>query len=878
MYITCEQCSTIFRLDEKRLKPTGSKVRCSQCGFLFIARPTDSAGAEQAGPAPVRDTIAQPVAPPPGQPSQNTFDQELDGIDLAELDSILERGRSKEPAAVDDDQGYRSGEIAADEVEELDEADLDLDFESALALDEDQVAGTEVDTPPDEGEMLDLDMDFELESGPDLEPAGQEQAEGSDLDDSGLGEDIEMVLDDFEDALGEPEKAESGISLPEEAVEEDLSLDIDLDLEEETPAPAAEDQELELSADIDVSDSTGGMPETPSDDLDLGDLDALLDEEALPLDVEDEVDELELSLDDGNELELEEEDRTETPAAVPESLDDDFDLSGFDELLDEDQEAEEPEPEELELSLDDEAELELAEEPALEPEMQIEPQTGKPAAEIQDDDLDLAGLDKLLDDVEDQADESEPEELELSLDDEPEQASLEEPVLEMADDEKAEEELSGLEDLEFELDAEFEDKPVSKAAAEDQIEASAEVDEELDLSDIEKMLEGDTLAPEPSPQAEELDFDLPGGAEKWADEGGDDIGLGADGEIDLTEIEAAIDAADQDLDSGVDDDQELELDIEPYEEEKEEPGDELELELEMESDSSTADEGAFTDDIDEIDLSDLDLSIEDEKPEMESEIIDAGEIELEFQVEEEGAPSVIDSAETMSGSQATAHFEDTTFGAAGDDALIEEAFAPQPAVEKAPKKPAPVRKKKKKTSKSLVFLLILALLGGGGYYGYDYAVKNNIQIPYLNDAINYINGFINPKPKDPSGTAMLSTLEINSKFIENEKAGRIFVVTGKVRNGYNVPCKMIRLQGKLYTKGKMLVKTEQSYAGVVIGDQELAGQDAAQIKQRLKTAAGQAAALTVNPGQALPFMVVFSDLPAELDEFAIELLNSTKVQ
>ena len=76
----------------------------------------------------------------------------------------------------------------------------------------------------------------------------------------------------------------------------------------------------------------------------------------------------------------------------------------------------------------------------------------------------------------------------------------------------------------------------------------------------------------------------------------------------------------------------------------------------------------------------------------------------------------------------------------------------------------------------------------------------------------------------------------------------------------------------------MLSKTEVAYAGVVINDLELASQEVAQIKQRLKTGGGQAAELVVNSGQSLPFMEVFSDLPADLDEFAIELVGSTKVQ
>jgi pilus assembly protein FimV len=921
MYITCEQCSTIFQLDEKRLKPTGSKVRCSQCGNLFVAWPLASTQPGNVATANMGSAVASPKLP------EDTFDQELDGIDLAELDSILERDR-KVDSGFDNNHGDQSGDMAVDEADELDVADLDLDFESALALDDEIAPGAETAERQDEGEELDLDMDFDLEpagatdgrgtaaqdqllqneldmdfeldAGSDLQGDAQNQIREADPGGSGAEEDIEMVLEDFEDVLSGPEEVDNDIRPSEVVAEEDLSLDMDLDLEEDTIPAEAQDQELELSLDdgdglaLDEEPATASADDllsdvrTLDDEFDLTDLDDLLDEKEAQVETPEADEEIAFSLDEELEAETEtapafelgKEDPATASAAVPGTGDDDLDLSGFDDLLADDHETEQPEPEELELSLDDGDEFELTGDTGFDLDEKTDTAAVAPADDAFDDSLDLGGLDSLLDDEGEQDDESQPEEMELSLDDDSDQMTLEEPVLEMASDEKADEELGEIEDLEFELDAEFEDKPVSKAAAKDQTEEADEADEEIDLSDIEKMLEDDTLVPEPSSQTGDLDLDMVGGAEKWVDDTADDLELESDGELDLTDIEAAIDDDDDSADGGIDDDQELELDLEPFEGLPDEQNDGLDLKLEMESDSSSADTQMQADDTEEIDLSDIDLSIEEEKPEIENEIIDGGDIELEFQIEEESAPAIIDSAETLAGSShTTAAFGDTTAVAeVGDQDLIEEAFAKKPEIEKEVEKPKPVRKKKKGTSKSLVFILILALLGGGGYFGYDYAIKNNIEIPYLSNVVNYIDDFINPKPKDPNGIAMLSTLEINSKFIENEKAGRLFVVTGKVRNGYNVPCQMIHLQGKLFIKGKVLAKTEQSYAGVIISDSELASQGIGEIKQRLKSAGGQAAGLTVNPGQTLPFMVVFSELPADLDEFAIELLSSTKGQ
>jgi pilus assembly protein FimV len=444
-----------------------------------------------------------------------------------------------------------------------------------------------------------MDLDLEEEILP-AETQDQELELSEDLS-------LDMDLDLEEEILpAETQDQELGLS-------EDLSLDMDLDLEEEILPTETQDQELELSLDdgdvlaVDeaptpasavgptgAADDLLTAAETQDDGFDLTDLDDLLEDSESQPQVPDAEELIELSLDEGQESEAEtepafdlgNEDAASTSAGVPEPGDDDLDLSGFDEMLAADHEPEKPEPEELELSLDDGAEFDLAGEPDLELDDETDKAAVAPAGDIHDDGLDLGGLDSLLDEESEQDDESEPEDLELSLDDDSDQMPLEEPVIEMAEQENADGDLGAIEDLEFELDAEFEDKPVSKATTNDQTEDTTEADEELDLSDIEKMLEDDTLASETSSQVGDLE--VAGGAEKWIDDAADDLGLTAEGELDLTDIEAAIDNTDDSVDAGIDDDQELELDLEPFEGLPEEQGDELDLKLEMEEDSSSA--------------------------------------------------------------------------------------------------------------------------------------------------------------------------------------------------------------------------------------------------------------------------------------------------
>jgi predicted Zn finger-like uncharacterized protein len=72
MIIVCSGCSRKFSLDEHRLKPAGSRVRCTKCGAIFIAVPPaagepgpESENSEdrsfRADPAPA-ETQSQPEA------------------------------------------------------------------------------------------------------------------------------------------------------------------------------------------------------------------------------------------------------------------------------------------------------------------------------------------------------------------------------------------------------------------------------------------------------------------------------------------------------------------------------------------------------------------------------------------------------------------------------------------------------------------------------------------------------------------------------------------------------------------------------------------------------------------------------------------------
>jgi tetratricopeptide (TPR) repeat protein len=127
----------------------------------------------------------------------------------------------------------------------------------------------------------------------------------------------------------------------------------------------------------------------------------------------------------------------------------------------------------------------------------------------------------------------------------------------------------------------------------------------------------------------------------------------------------------------------------------------------------------------------------------------------------------------------------------------------------------------------------------------------------------------------PNGNLNLTTFDINSKFINNDIVGKLFVISGKVKNNYNETRRMVTIIGKIFTKGKVMVDQETVYGGNIIPDNELVSLEWNKIKGRLSNPkGGNKSNARIKPGQSIPFMLVFSDLPEDLEEFTIEVLGS----
>ncbi|MBI5593505.1 MAG: DUF3426 domain-containing protein [Deltaproteobacteria bacterium] len=189
-------------------------------------------------------------------------------------------------------------------------------------------------------------------------------------------------------------------------------------------------------------------------------------------------------------------------------------------------------------------------------------------------------------------------------------------------------------------------------------------------------------------------------------------------------------------------------------------------------------------------------------------------------------------------------------------------------VEEEPEEEQPAQKKG--ISPLMIGTLILAVIAGLVYGGYTLLNTKGVPIPFVSQPTP-------SKVQDP-GNFKIKPFDISSRFVDNTKIGKLFIITGKVKNEYPAARGAISVIGKLYTKDKALAKTETVFCGNILSDIDLANAEPATIQERLQNKSGDNGSnLKVAPGDAISFMIVFSTLPDNLEEFTLEVKDSVAI-
>jgi predicted Zn finger-like uncharacterized protein len=738
------------------------------------------------------------------------------------------------PDTSDSEMGEDADDFSFETDEDLG-ADLDFDEESDDFAMEDRAD----DELPELDDMMDFDDDE-----PAIEEADAEASGGLDFD---LGEDEDMGIGET-GALDEEEldlEAESVAEADESELDDvdsadsdlaDIQMDLDdLDQTEEADMVAEEaDLDLDLEPDdeeVAAFEAEGPAADDGADALDLSDLEDLVDSDA-DMDSADVT--VEASDDAGMDLELDAEEVTAFEAEGPAADDgtDALDLSDLEDLV------------------GSGAETELE---------------GEAVEALDDTDLDLSDLDDIIDAKE-----------------EPAQADLttEEPILESSADLNGTDELdlsdldglmesdetpaeaAAIEEVGDDLELDFE---VDESAAETAAVETAETPDQLDMPDLEKMLESDETPT--SEGTEELDLDLDLDLET---EGAVEASMSPEeqppsDDAEFLDIEKMLEVGEDTASAEGGAEETLELDLEAVMDEAAQPKEpELELNLDL-GDDMVETESAL----------DISESAEDD---LEFNLLGSDEETLQFGATQAGATQIDEGLagetelEASDDDFASGDFAETQ-DVRGDTDLLDQAGAGIS---------APVRKNR--TRKPVLAAVLLLVLCVVGYIvtqnlGIKIPFVSDLKIPYLSDVkIPFLSGSLKSEDKDVAGNLKITPMgkTITHKFIENTTAGDIFVIVGQVRNEYDHPRSYIKITGKLYRKGKALAKTATVYGGNMLSDSDLARLDMAAINKRLQNRFGDNRSnIEVKTGKTLSFLLVFSKLPANMDEYTVEVSGSS---
>jgi hypothetical protein len=259
--------------------------------------------------------------------------------------------------------------------------------------------------------------------------------------------------------------------------------------------------------------------------------------------------------------------------------------------------------------------------------------------------------------------------------------------------------------------------------------------------------------------------------------------------------------------------------------------------------------------------------------------------DLEFEVEEEADHAAESATAAVTATEGDADADAFDMGALSEDGKDLDADSEETHHQAEELEEAVLAETAKKRSggmmRALFVLVLLVVVGTGAIFAAQFL---GIDIPYLDKLkgvkIPYVSDLLGPKVEDAGNLKIaIDEKDVNGRFVTNEKLGALYVVSGKVKNDYDDPRSSIRVTGKIYSKGRKLELEKTVYAGNVLSDTDLSVIDQAGIDQKLQNRFGQERKnLDVKKGATVPFMIVFSNMPKNPDEYTVEVADSQKAK
>ncbi|MBI5560085.1 MAG: zinc-ribbon domain-containing protein [Deltaproteobacteria bacterium] len=125
--------------------------------------------------------------------------------------------------------------------------------------------------------------------------------------------------------------------------------------------------------------------------------------------------------------------------------------------------------------------------------------------------------------------------------------------------------------------------------------------------------------------------------------------------------------------------------------------------------------------------------------------------------------------------------------------------------------------------------------------------------------------FITP----PAGLSEIKIESLNGVFADNEKAGRVFAVQGKIKNVSEEPRTIKVVRGIIYNRAGNPIATMETSPGRLVSDEELKTLPKEELLKRFKDISSG----SVPARGTIPVMVVFTEAPEDIAEAALEVVQ-----
>lgn len=142
----------------------------------------------------------------------------------------------------------------------------------------------------------------------------------------------------------------------------------------------------------------------------------------------------------------------------------------------------------------------------------------------------------------------------------------------------------------------------------------------------------------------------------------------------------------------------------------------------------------------------------------------------------------------------------------------------------------------------------------------------------------YLPSLLEPKPASKrSGVGQLHLVETRGYFIDNQHAGQLFVIEGRLRNEFPKARRWVHLRAKLYTIDGQAARQLDFYAGDLLTTQQLRSMSLKDLVGLIQQRpAVQDRGRSVAAQEEVSFTVPFGNLPdlTKLSDYSVEILAS----